>query len=360
MSRIFNFSAGPATLPQPVLEAVAAEMLDFGGQGMGIMEMSHRDKPFMQVAAEAEADLRTLMNIPANYKVLFLQGGATGHFSFIPMNLLAGKTRADYILTGDWGKKAAKAAKDFCSVNIAATSEETKFTTIPDRAGWRLNPDAAYVHITPNETIHGVEFLDTPDVGNVPLVGDFSSTILSRPVDVSKYGLIYAGAQKNIGQAGLTLVIVREDLIGRAAAQTPGITDYRVMAESGSMWNTPATFAWYMASLVFAWLKEHGGLEAMAQRNDAKAQKLYAAIDASDFYTNPVDLDYRSCMNIPFTLPDAELDSAFLAGSKAAGLTNLKGHRSVGGLRASLYNAMPEAGVDALIAFMSDFEARHG
>lgn len=360
MSRIFNFSAGPATLPQPVLEAVAAEMLDFGGQGMGIMEMSHRDKPFMQVAAEAEADLRTLMNIPANYKVLFLQGGATGHFSFIPMNLLAGKTRADYILTGDWGKKAAKAAKDFCSVNIAATSEETKFTTIPDRSGWRLNPDAAYVHITPNETIHGVEFLDTPDVGNVPLVGDFSSTILSRPVDVSKYGLIYAGAQKNIGPAGITVVIVRKDLLGRAGASVPAMMNYQTHAENGSMYNTPPTFAWYLAGLVFQWLKEQGGLQAMGEINRRKADKLYGFIDASGFYSNPVAPSQRSWMNVPFILSDSALDKAFLAEADAAGLRNLKGHRSVGGMRASIYNAVPETAVDALIDFMADFEKRNG
>lgn len=360
MSRIFNFSAGPATLPQPVLEAVAAEMLDFGGQGMGIMEMSHRDKPFMQVAAEAEADLRTLMNIPANYKVLFLQGGATGHFSFIPMNLLAGKTRADYILTGDWGKKAAKAAKDFCSVNIAATSEETKFTTIPDRAGWRLNPDAAYVHITPNETIHGVEFLDTPDVGNVPLVGDFSSTILSRPVDVSKYGLIYAGAQKNIGPAGLTIVIVREDLIGKVLPGLPPIFNYAEQAANDSMLNTPPTFAWYMAGKVFKHLLAGGGLEAMAAVNQRKAEKLYGYIDREAFYTNQVDKACRSWMNIPFTLADAGQDAAFLQGAKAAGLAGLKGHRAVGGMRASLYNAMPEAGVDALLDYMKEFVRTRG
>lgn len=359
MSRIFNFSAGPATLPPAVLEAVAAEMLDYKGLGMGIMEMSHRDKPFMQVAAEAEADLRALMNIPANYKVLFLQGGATGHFSFIPMNLLAGKMAADYIVTGDWGKKAAKAAKDFCSVNIAATSEASKFTTIPDRAEWKLNPDAAYVHITPNETIHGVEFLDTPDVGDVPLVGDLSSTILSRPIDVSKYGLIYAGAQKNIGPAGLTIVIVRDDLIGNVLPGLPPIFNYAEQAANDSMLNTPPTFAWYMAGKVFKYLLDNGGLEAMAAVNHRKAAKLYAYIDGEAFYTNPVDPACRSWMNIPFTLANAELDAEFLKGASAAGLNGLKGHRAVGGMRASVYNAMPEAGVDALIDYMKQFVAKH-
>lgn len=360
MSRIFNFSAGPATLPPAVLEAVAAEMLDFDGLGMGIMEMSHRDKPFMQVAAEAEADLRTLMNIPANYKVLFLQGGATAQFSFIPMNLLAGKASADYVVTGDWGKKAAKAAKSFCSVNVAATSEASKFTTIPDRAEWKLNPDAAYCHITPNETIHGVEFLDTPDVGNVPLVGDFSSTILSRPVDVSKYGLIYAGSQKNIGPAGLTIVIVRDDLIGTVVDGLPPIFNYAEQAANESMLNTPPTFAWYMAGKVFKYLLANGGLEAMAAVNQRKAAKLYAYLDGQDFYTNPVDKACRSWMNIPFTLANAELDADFLKGAKAAGLNGLKGHRAVGGMRASVYNAMPEAGVDALLDYMKQFVVQHG
>ena len=360
MSRIFNFSAGPATLPEPVLAQVRDELLDFHGEGMGVMEMSHRDKPFMAVAAEAEADLRALMNIPENYKVLFLQGGATGQFSFIPQNLLAGKTRADYVLTGDWGKKAAKAAKAFCSVNIAATSEEQKFTRIPDRAGWKLNPDAAYVHITPNETIHGVEFLETPDVGDVPLVGDFSSTILSRPVDVSKYGLIYAGAQKNIGPAGLTIVIVRDDLIGKTTPELPAIFNYAEQAANDSMLNTPPTFAWYMAGLVFKYLLANGGLERMAEINQRKAAKLYAYIDGEAFYSNPVDPACRSWMNLPFTLADAALDGAFLQGAKAAGLSGLKGHRAVGGMRASIYNAMPEAGVDALIDYMKQFVKTNG
>jgi phosphoserine aminotransferase len=360
MSRIFNFSAGPATLPEAVLEQVREELLDYRGEGMGIMEMSHRDKPFMAVAAEAEADLRKLMNIPASYKVLFLQGGATAQFSFIPQNLLAGRSRADYVVTGDWGKKAAKAAKAFCSVNVAASSEAQKFTCIPDRASWKLNADAAYVHITPNETIHGVEFLETPEVGGVPLVGDFSSTILSRPVDVSRYGLIYAGAQKNIGPAGLTIVIVREDLIGKVTPELPPIFNYAEQAASESMLNTPPTFAWYMAGLVFKYLLKQGGLEAMGAINQRKAAKLYAYIDGEPFYTNPVDPSCRSWMNIPFTLADAELDAEFLKGAKAAGLNGLKGHRAVGGMRASIYNAMPEAGVDALISYMKEFVRTQG
>lgn len=360
MSRIFNFSAGPATLPEAVLEQVRDELLNYRGEGMGIMEMSHRDKPFIAVASEAEADLRALMKIPSNYKVLFLQGGATAQFSFIPQNLLAGRGHADYVVTGDWGKKAAKAAKPFCSVNVAASSEEQKFTCIPDRSEWKLNAEAAYVHITPNETIHGVEFLETPDVGSVPLVGDFSSTILSRPVDVSRYGLIYAGAQKNIGPAGLTIVIVRDDLIGKVTPELPPIFNYAEQAANESMLNTPPTFAWYMAGLVFKHLLREGGLEAMGATNQRKAAKLYAYIDGEPFYTNPVHPSCRSWMNIPFTLPTAERDADFLKGAKAAGLNGLKGHRAVGGMRASIYNAMPEAGVDALIDYMKEFVRTHG
>jgi len=360
MDHVFNFSPGPALLPAQVMERAQADFRDWNGTGMSVMEVSHRSPEFMDLAAQSEADLRELLAIPENYKVLFLQGGATLQFAAVPLNLAAPDGVPDYVVTGSWGKKAKTEASRIVKVNVAADAAASHYTTVPNPASWQVSDDAAYLHCTPNETIGGVEMHSIPEVSKAPLVADMSSTILSRPVDVKRFGLIYAGAQKNIGQAGLTLVIVREDLIGHAAAQTPGITDYQVMAESGSMWNTPPTFAWYMASLVFTWLKEHGGLEAIAQRNDAKAQKLYAAIDASGFYTNPVDVDYRSRMNIPFTLPDAELDSAFLTGSKAAGLTNLKGHRSVGGLRASLYNAMPEAGVDALIAFMSDFEAKHG
>jgi phosphoserine aminotransferase len=342
------------------MEQAQAEFLDWNGTGMSVMEVSHRSAEFMALAAQSEADLRELFAIPENYKVLFLQGGATLQFAAVPLNLATPDQMADYVVTGSWGKKAKTEASRFVHVNVAADAAVSNYTTVPDPATWQISANAAYLHCTPNETIGGVEMHSIPDVSEAPLVADMSSTLLSRPIDISRFGLIYAGAQKNIGQAGLTVVIVREDLLGRAAAQTPGVANYRVMADTDSMWNTPATFAWYMASLVFKWLKAQGGLVAMAQRNDAKAAKLYSAIDASGFYTNPVDVNYRSRMNIPFTLPDAALDPIFLAESKAASLTNLKGHRSIGGLRASIYNAMPEAGVDALVAFMSDFENKHG
>lgn len=360
MSRIFNFSAGPATLPEAVLKQVQADMLEWQGTGMSVMEMSHRDKPFMSIAQAAEQNLRELMGIPANYKVLFLQGGATAQFTYIPMNLLRGKTGADYILTGDWGKKAAKEAGKYCKVNIAASSETDKFTKVPSRDGWKLDPNAAYVHYTPNETIHGVEFHNIPETNGVPLVGDFSSTILSRPLDVSKFGLIYAGAQKNIGPSGITIIIVREDLIGQALPSTPGIFDYKQMADNESMLNTPPCFAWYVSGLVFKYLKEQGGLTAVAERNARKAKLLYDYIDSEPFYNNPVAKSDRSWMNVPFTLKNAELDADFLKGSVAAGMSGLKGHRAVGGMRASIYNAMSEAGVQALIAYMKDFARTKG
>jgi phosphoserine aminotransferase len=359
MKRVFNFSAGPAALPQTVLEIARDEMLDWRGSGVSVMEMSHRGKEFMAIAADAESRLRALLNIPANYKVLFLQGGATQQFAMVPMNLLRGKTGADYINTGEWSKKAIKEAKKFCTVNVAASSEAANFSTIPPRSEWRLSPDAAYVHYTPNETIGGVEFHDIPDTGGVPLVADMSSTILSRPVDISRFGLIYAGAQKNIGPAGLVVVIVREDLLGQALPQTSTMLDYAVHAKDASMHNTPPTYAWYLAGLVFEWLEQQGGLAAMAEINRRKADKLYGYIDASSFYRNPVDKACRSWMNIPFTLPNEALDEPFLKGAKAADLVQLKGHRSVGGMRASIYNAMPEAGVDALIAYMRDFAAKN-
>ncbi len=360
MTRIYNFSAGPAVLPEEVLARARDEMLDWQGCGMSVMEMSHRGKEFMKIAAQAEADLRELLDVPANYKVLFLQGGASLQFGMVPINLLRGKRKADYINTGSWSKKAIAEGKRFCEVNVAASSEATRFTTIPPRAEWRLDPAAAYVHYTPNETIEGVEFPGIPDTGAVPLVADMSSTMLSRPVDVARFGLIYAGAQKNIGPAGLVVVIVRDDLIGEVLPGTPVMCDYRIHAEAESMYNTPPTYAWYIAGLVFDWLKRNGGLKAMAEVNRRKAKKLYDAIDGSSFYANPVDPTCRSWMNVPFTLADPELDPVFLKEAATIGLSTLKGHRSVGGMRASLYNAMPEAGVDALIAFMKDFERRQG
>ncbi len=360
MSRVFNFSAGPAALPQEVLEQAREEMLDWHGSGMSIMEMSHRGKEFMSVAEQAEADLRELMTIPDNYKVMFLQGGASSQFAMVPLNLLRGRGGADYIKTGSWSKKAIAEAKRFCRVHTSASTEESKFTTVPDVEELSFSPGAAYVHYTPNETIQGVEFPYIPDTGDVPLVADMSSTILSRPIDVSRFGVIYAGAQKNIGPAGLTVVIVREDLIGEAAEGTPVMFDYQTHADADSMYNTPPTYGWYLAGLVFQWLKRNGGLTSMAEVNERKAKALYDAIDGSDFYANPVQPHCRSWMNVPFTLADAELDAGFLAGAKDAGLVTLKGHRSVGGMRASIYNAMPEEGVKALIDFMAEFERKNG
>ncbi|NEV63754.1 3-phosphoserine/phosphohydroxythreonine transaminase [Thiorhodococcus minor] len=360
MARVYNFSAGPAMLPEPVLAQARDEMLDWQGSGMCVAEMSHRGKEFMSIAAQAEADLRELMSIPDNYKVLFLQGGASSQFTAIPMNLLHGGESADYISTGSWSKKAIAEARRYCGVHIAATTEDTKFTRAPAQAELDLSADASYVHYTPNETIQGVEFSDIPETNGKPLVADMSSTILSRPIDVSKYGLIYAGAQKNIGPAGLTIVIVREDLIGQPINGTPTMLDYKVQADNDSMYNTPPTYAWYLAGLVFQWLKGKGGLSAMGEINARKAKRLYDCVDASSFYQNPVDPTSRSWMNVPFTLASADLDETFLKEAKAAGLTTLKGHRSVGGMRASIYNAMPEEGVEALVSFMHEFERKNG
>lgn len=360
MARVFNFSAGPAALPEEVLRQAAEEMLDWHGAGMSVMEMSHRGKEFMAIAAQAEADLRELMGIPGHYKVLFLQGGASLQFEMVPMNLLRGKPVADYVHTGEWAKKAIKAAKCFGSVNVVASSEDKSFTYAPAQAEWKLSKDAAYVHYTANETIGGVEFHWTPDTGDVPLVCDMSSNILSKPVDVSKYGLIYAGAQKNIGPAGLTIVIVREDLVGQAQPALSPMLDYKTHVDAASMYNTPPTYAIYIAGLVFQWLKKQGGVAAMEQKNIAKAQLLYDYLDATEFYRNPVRKSDRSRMNVPFTLKDASLDEAFLKGAKERGLVQLKGHRSVGGMRASIYNAMPLAGVQALVDYMKEFEKRHG
>jgi len=360
VARVYNFSAGPATIPQAVLERARDEMLDWNGSGMSVMEMSHRGKEYMSIAAQAEADLRELMAIPDNYKVLFLQGGASSQFAMVPMNLLRGKSKADYIYTGAWSKKAIAEAKRYCDVNVAATTEASNFMTTPAQSDLNLDKDAAYMHFTPNETIAGVEFPYLPETGGVPIVADMSSTILSRQIDVSKYGLIYAGAQKNIGPAGLTVVIVRDDLIGNSIDGTPAMFDYKTHADNDSMYNTPATYSWYLAGLVFDWLKSNGGISAMAKINERKAAALYSAIDGSDFYANPVEVQSRSWMNVPFTLADSELDSVFLAEAKENGLVTLKGHRSVGGMRASIYNAMPEEGVNSLISFMADFEKCHG
>ncbi|EGL55000.1 phosphoserine aminotransferase [Methylophaga aminisulfidivorans MP] len=347
-------------LPDAVMQKAQQEMLDWNGTGMSVMEMSHRGPEYTKIAEKAEADLRELMGISDDYAVLFLQGGASLQFPMIPMNLLRGKKTADYLNTGAWSTKAIAEAKQFCQVNIVTDSTANHFTTIADPEQWSLSNDAAYVHYTPNETIHGLEFADIPDVGDIPLVADLSSTILSRPIDVSKFGMIYAGAQKNIGPAGLCIVIIRKDLLGDVLPGTPTMLNYKTHADNGSMFNTPATYSWYLAGLVFDWLKQQGGLEAMAELNQRKAAKLYAAIDGSDFYSNPVDIRYRSWMNVPFTLADDKLDKQFLQQAAEQNLLTLKGHRDLGGMRASIYNAMPEDGVDALINFMNEFERKNG
>ena len=360
MGRVFNFSPGPAVLPQPVLEQARDEMLDWRGSGMSVMEMSHRGKEFIAIAADAEADLRELLAIPANYKVLFLQGGATAQFAMVPMNLLHGKKSADYIHTGEWAKKAIGEAKKFCSVNVAASSEDRSFTYVPQQSTWKSGADAAYVHITSNETIGGIEYHWIPDTRGVPLVADMSSHILSRPIDVSRYGVIYAGAQKNIGPAGLTIVIVREDLLGQVIPGTPAMYDYKIHADNESMYNTPPTYGLYIAGLVFQWLKKNGGLAAMQKVNNEKAGLIYGVLDSSSFYSSPVAKEDRSIMNIPFRLKSESLDEEFLKQARSRGMIQLKGHRSVGGMRASIYNAMPIEGVRALVEFMRDFEKRNG
>jgi len=360
MTRKYNFSAGPAMLPQAVLEKAQNEMLDWQGSGVSVMEMSHRGKEYTSIAEQAETDLREIMAIPDNYKVLFLQGGASSQFSAIPLNLLRGKDSADYVNTGEWSKKAIAEANRYCSVNVVANSEGSNFSSVPPMESWSTNPDAAYLHYAVNETIGGVEFAFLPETGDVPLVGDMSSTILSRPVDVSKYGMIYAGAQKNIGPAGLTLVIIRDDLLGEAMESCPTVMNYAVQATADSMYNTPPTYAWYLAGEVFKWIKDQGGLAAIAEINQRKAEKLYTAIDTSDFYKNPVEKHSRSRMNVPFTLANTDLDTVFLEQAAKQNLITLKGHRSVGGMRASIYNAMPEEGIDALIAMMQDFEKTYG
>ena len=360
MSRGYNFSAGPAALPEEVLRQAQAELLEWDGVGASVMEISHRGKEFIALAEESERDLRDLMAIPDNYKVLFLQGGATQHFAQIPMNIARCDQTVDYVLTGDWGEKAIKEAKPLANARTVASSADTNYDRIPARATWDLDPNAAYVHYTPNETIRGVEFAEIPDVGRVPLVADLSSTILSRPIDVSRFGIIYAGAQKNIGPSGLVVMIVRDDLLARSPKDIPKIFNYAEHAAQGSMLNTPNTIGWYLASLVFKWVKKQGGLAAMAERNRAKAELLYGYIDASGYYKNPVEKSARSWMNVPFTLPREELDEPFLKAAKSAGLLALKGHRAVGGMRASIYNAMPIEGVQRLVEVMRDFEARRG
>ena len=358
--RVFNFSAGPAVLPEAVLTQAAAEMLDWRGSGMSVMEMSHRGKEFIGIAAKAEADLRTLLAIPADYAVLFLQGGAIAENAIVPMNLLGRKTAADYVNTGEWSKKSIKEAKKYCTVNIAASSEDTDFTYVPARATWRLDKDAAYVHVCTNETIGGVEYQWTPETGDVPLVADMSSHILSRVIDVSRYGVIYGGAQKNVGPAGLTLVIVRRDLLDRALPITPSAFHWQEQAAADSMVNTPPTYAIYIAGLVFEWLQAQGGVPAMEKKNIAKASLLYDYLDTTQFYRSPARKEDRSRMNVRFHLRDEKQDEAFLKGAKAAGMDQLKGHRVVGGMRASIYNAMPIEGVRALVDYMADFERRHG
>ncbi|HVC31418.1 MAG TPA: 3-phosphoserine/phosphohydroxythreonine transaminase [Steroidobacteraceae bacterium] len=359
--RVFNFAAGPAALPLPVLEQAREELTDWRGSGMSVMEVSHRSEAFAAVAEEAQALMRSLLAIPAGYEVLFLQGGASGQFAAIPMNLAAPGAVADYVDTGAWSKRAiGEAKRQQVRVSVAADEAASAYTTVPEQGSLKWTPGAAYVHYTPNETIGGVEFPYVPETGGVPLVADMSSTILSRPIDVSKFGLIYAGAQKNIGPSGLCIVIVRKDLLGKARPDTPSVWDYQSMAAEGSMVNTPPTFGWYIAGLVLRWVQAQGGLDAMAARNRAKAELLYRTIDESGFYRSPVAKAGRSWMNVPFTLARPQLDQTFLGEAKAAGLVSLEGHRSVGGMRASLYNAMPLEGVQALTAFMSEFQRRHG
>jgi phosphoserine aminotransferase len=358
MTQIYNFSAGPAVLPKAVLERAQAEMLDWHGSGMSVMEMSHRGKEFTSILAKTEADLRNLLNIPQSYKVLFLQGGAIAENAVIPMNLLNGG-EADYVVTGSWSKRSVEDANAYGKINVVASSETDKFTHVPAFDSWKLNKNAQYLHICTNETINGVEFDGLPDAGDVPIVADMSSHILSRPIDVSQYGVIYGGAQKNIGPAGLCIVIVREDLLGKASPLTPAVFNWKTQAENQSMINTPPTYSIYIAGLVFEWLLAQGGVAAIEKINIAKANLLYDYIDSTDFYMNNVAINNRSRMNIPFFLKDESLNDAFLKGAEANGLLQLKGHRMVGGMRASIYNAMPIEGVQALISYMKAFESAH-
>ncbi len=356
---VYNFGPGPAVLPREVMQLARAEFLDWHGTGMSVMEMSHRSSEYMSMAAQTEADFRELLAIPENYKVLFLQGGASGQFAMVPLNLLAGKNTADYFHTGIWSGKALKEAERFCKVKVIA-SEDSSMQSIPEAETWSLNPDAAYVYYTDNETISGVQFPAIPDVGDVPLVSDMTSNLLSKPLDVSRYGVIFASAQKNIGPSGLVFVIIREDLIGHASKHVPSMYDYAIHAKKDSMYNTPPTYSWYLSGLVLKWIKEQGGLESMERMSLARSDSLYRVIDESDFYNNPIATRYRSRMNLPFTLIDESLYEKFASEAKDHGLVALNGHRSVGGMRASMYNAMPEEGVDALIAFMQEFERTNG
>ncbi|CAN5452150.1 3-phosphoserine/phosphohydroxythreonine transaminase [soil metagenome] len=355
MRNVFNFNAGPGMLPEEVLKQVQTDLLDWQGTGISLLEMGHRSTEFEAIAKQAELDLRKLLSIPENYKVLFLSGGATSQFAMVPLNLLHGRDNADYIVTGIWSEKAVAEAKRFCRVNIAATTTKTPLVTIPPQDQWQLNPQAAYCHYTPNETINGIEFDWVPNTGEIALVADMSSNILSRPIDVSRFGLIYAGAQKNMGPAGVTVVIVREDLVPTEIKNAPSMFEYKNHVKEHSLFNTPPVFNWYVAGLVFAWVRRQGGVTIMGERNRVKAAKLYQVIDELDFYHNPIDLSCRSQMNVVFTLKEPQLESQFLQQAEQRGLVNLKGHRSVGGMRASIYNAMPEAGIDTLVTFMREF-----
>ena len=357
---VYNFAPGPALLPREVMAQVQEELLDWHGTGMSVMEMSHRGKEFLSIAEEAEADLRDILKVPAEYKVLYVPGGATMMMSMVPLNLLAGGETGDYVVTGNWSKKSYKEAARLGKINLAATSEADNYYTIPPRKDWKLSDKPAYVYICDNETIAGVEYHETPDVGGAPLVSDMTSNFLSRPFDVSRYGIVFASAQKNFGPAGVACVIAREDLIGRAGDKTPFLLDLKTYADNESMFNTPPTFNWYFAGLVYKWVRKQGGLEAMDRRARERAGRLYAAIDGSDFYSNPIREEFRSRMNVPFILADENLNAGFLAEAREHGLVELKGHRSVGGMRASIYNGMPMAGVEALVSFMQDFEKRHG
>lgn len=358
--RVYNFGAGPAMLPSEVIYRAQAEFSNWQNTGMSVMEISHRSGEFMAIADQTESDLRELLQIPENYHVLFLHGGATSQFAMVPLNLLRGKSTADYLHTGMWSEKAIKEARRHCQVNIALSLAENGYTSIPSADTWNLKLDSAYVYYTDNETVHGIEFQSIPETGDIPLVTDMTSNLLSKSVDVSRYGVIFAGAQKNIGPAGLVVVIIRKDLVGHAGNSLPSMYDYAINAKEKSMFNTPPTYNWYIAGLVLQWIKAQGGIKEMEQRAIRKSEKLYRFIDSSGFYANNVTKSFRSRMNVPFTLADEDLNHVFVTRASEAGLTALAGHRAVGGMRASIYNAMPEEGVDRLVEFMADFERKYG